>query len=191
MPQQKVKSTVQFEGTVTRQLFDSTGKPKPQFKDNFLWQIVRKMFKIDLRIPFITGVWTTQAIKHNVITTVGKQLIMGRTGGTNSGSIGSTAVTGMALGTGTPGATALGAEITTNGGGRAASTVTNTTTTTTGDTEQWAHTFTFTGGLAITEEGLFDSNSASSGNMLASQTFSVTNVVNTDTLAITHQVKAS
>lgn len=156
---------------------------KPLFKENSLWRITKKLFNVDLQIPFLFGNWTTAAIKRNTITTVGKQISAQQVGGTTTAP-----VTAIAIGVGTPSATALGSESTTNGGSRGAATVTNQTTTLTGDTERWVKTFTFTGSLALTEEGLFDNNT-SGGNMLASQTYSVVNVVNTDTLQITHNVK--
>lgn len=156
---------------------------KPLFNVNFLWKAFHKLFGLDLQIPLLFGYWTTQPIKRNTITSVGKQISAQQTGGTTS-----TPVTAIAIGVGSPSATALGSESTTNGGSRGAATVSNQTTTTTGDTERWVKTFTFSGSLALTEEGLFDNN-ASAGNMLASQSFSAINVVNTDTLQITHNVK--
>jgi hypothetical protein len=119
----------------------------------------------------------------NTITSVGKKIAADQIGGTTT-----TPVTAIALGEGTPSATALGSEITTNGGSRVAATITNETTTTTGDTEQWVKTFTFTGSLAITEEGLFDNNT-SGGKMLAAQSFAALDVITTDTLEVTHKIK--
>lgn len=170
-------------GTTIMQLRDKDGNIKPMFKDNFIWRFFKKHFELDLQIPVIFGNWTTQAIKRNTVTTVGKKGAADQLGGTTT-----TPFTAIALGIGTPSATALGSESSTNGGSRGAATVTNTTTTLTGDTEQWYKLFTFSGGLALTEEGIFNNN-ASGGIMAASQTFSVLNVVNLDTLAITHQIK--
>lgn len=164
-------------------LRDKNGKVKPMFKENFLWRLIKKYLNLDLQIPFLLGNWTTSLVKRNTITSVGKQIAAQQVGGTTTAP-----VTAIALGVGTPSATALGSESTTNGGSRGAATVTNQTTTTTGDTERWVKTFTFTGSLALTEEGLFDNNT-SGGNMLASQSFSAVNVVNTDTLEVTHNVK--
>lgn len=104
--------------------------------------------------------------------------------------VGGTAFDYIAIGTGTPGATALGGEITSGGGerrGGANVTGTRVTTTVTNDTAQLVTTFTFTGSFAVTEEGIF--NAAASGTMLASQSFSAVNVVSGDTLQITHKVK--
>lgn len=173
------------KGWTESKLFDKFGNQKPLFQVNIIWRIVKTLFNLDLKIPYLFGFWTLNPIKINTITTVGKQVCAQQLGGTTS-----TPVTAIAIGIGSPGATALGSEITTNGGARGAATVTNTTTTTTGDTEQWVKTFTFSGSFAITEEGLFDNN-ASGGNMLASQSFSAVNVVSGDQYQVTHKVKFS
>lgn len=181
-----MNSKANLKGIVERRLFDQAGNPKKQFKDNFLWKLLKSLLGLDLQIPFLTGFWTFEPIKRNTITTVGKQVVAKRIGGVTQD-----AVTAVAIGTGTPTTTALGGEISTNGGDRAAATVTNQTTSTTGDTCQWVISFTFTGSFAVTEEGLFDTTTSSSGNMLASQSFSAINVVNTDVLQITHKVIVS
>lgn len=178
-----MKNKLKIIGWTEMQLFDKDGNTKPLFKENSLWKFFKKYFHLDVKVPYLFGNWTYAVVKRNTITTVGKQIAAQQIGGTTTAP-----VTAIAIGVGTPSATALGSESTTNGGSRGAATVTNQTTTTTGDTERWAKTFTFTGSLALTEEGLFDNNT-SGGNMLASQTFSAVNVVNTDTLAITHNIK--
>mgnify|MGYP000483428924 CR=1 FL=1 len=172
-----------IKGWTEMQLFDKDGKVKPLFKENFLWRLFKKLFNVDLQIPLLFGTWTTLAIKRNTITDVGKSLAAGQINGVTTAP-----VTAIAIGVGTPTTTALGSESTTNGGSRGAATTSRTTTTVTNDTARWVKTFTFSGALALTEEGLFDNNT-SGGNMLASQTFSVVNVANTDTLQITHNVK--
>lgn len=164
-------------------LFDKNGKQKKLFQVNKLWKFLNKKYQIDLVIPFITGNWSFNSLKLNTITTKGKEITAKQLGGTTT-----VPVTAIAIGIGTGGTTTLNSEITTNGGARGAATVTNTTTDTSGDTEQWVKTFTFSGTFAITEEGLFDNNT-SGGNMLAYQSFSAINVVDTDTLQITHKVK--
>ena len=181
----KTNSVVKIVGWTEMQLKDKDGNLKKLFHANKLWLIFKKTLGLDLKIPFLFGNWSTSVIKLNTITTVGKQIAAQQLGGTTV-----VPVTAVAIGTGTPSATALGAEITTGGGARGAATVTNQTTTTTGDTERWAKTFTFSLSFAITEEGLFDNN-VSGGNMLASQTFSAINVNNLDSLAITHNVRFS
>lgn len=177
------QSSAKIIGWTEITLFDKTGKAKKIFHPNFIWKLIKKYFDKDLQIPFLTGIWSTRSLRLNTITSVGKKIAADQIGGTTT-----TPVTAIAIGVGTPSATALGSEATTNGGARGAATVSNQTTTTTGDTERWVKTFTFTGALAITEEGLFDNNT-SGGNMLASQSFSVINVVSTDTLQFTHNVR--
>lgn len=160
---------------------------KPMFKVNALWKFVNKFFKKDLAIPYLFGNWTTSPITANLVTTRGKRIVAEQLNGVSTAP-----VTAIAIGTGTTAAaagdTALQTESTTNGGARGAATTSNQTTTTTGDTARWVKTFTFTGSIAVTEEGLFDNNT-SGGNMLARQVFSAVNVVNTDTLQITHNVQ--
>jgi len=170
-------------GWTEMSLRDKDGNIKPMFKENLLWRFLKKHFNVDFQIPLLFGYWSTGLIKRNTVTTVGKQASAQQIGGTTTSPM-----TAIAIGVGTPSATALGSESTTNGGSRGAATVTNQTTTLTGDTERWVKTFTFSGSLALTEEGIFDNNS-SGGTMLASQTFSAVNVVDTDTLQVTHNVK--
>lgn len=179
----KFKSGSKIIGKTSFALFDKDGNRKKLFHPNTLWKVIKKHLGHDLQIPVLLGMWSTNSVRYNTVTTVGKKASADQIGGTTT-----TPFTAIALGVGTPSATALGSESTTNGGSRGAATVTNTTTTLTGDTEQWVKTFTFTGSLALIEEGIFNNNT-SGGIMLASQTFSAVNVVNTDTLQVTHQVK--
>ncbi len=179
----RVKDSVEMIGWTEIALFDKEGNAKKLFHTNLLWSFFKKHFNIDLQIPVIFGMWSNKSLKFNTITSVGKKIAADQLGGTTTAP-----VTAIALGVGTPSATALGSESTTNGGSRGAATVSNQTTTTTGDTERWVKTFTFTGVLVLIEEGLFDNN-ASGGNMLASQTFSSVTTANSDTLQITHNVK--
>lgn len=172
-----------MKGWTELAFFDKDGNPKKLFHANFLWRIFKTLFNKDFQIPLLFGYWSYKALKFNTITSVGKKIAADQTGGTTTAP-----VTAIAIGVGTPSATALGSESTTNGGGRGAATVSNQTTTTTGDTERWIKTFTFSGSLALTEEGLFDNNT-SGGKMFASQSFSAVNVVNLDTFQVTHNVK--
>lgn len=206
------KEKNQLKGTVERRLFDTEKlkearkameqgasqddvesmldeAAKPQFADNFVWRILNKVLSIDLKVPYLTGNWTTAAIKRNLVPTRGKQIAAEQIGGTTTAP-----VTAIAIGTGTTGPsasdTALGSEITTGGGSRGAASISNETTGTTNDTERWQKTFSFTSGFAVTEEGLFDNN-ASGGNMLARQVFSAINVTSGDSLQITHDVQVT
>lgn len=182
---QNILSKTRLIGWTEARLFDKDGNEKALFNTNKLWNFVKKNFGLDLKIPVLFGNWQFGGIKMNTITTKGKEVTAKQLGGTTT-----TPVTAIALGIGTGGTTTLNSEITTAGGARGAATVTNTTTDVTGDTEQWVKTFTFTGSFAVTEEGLLDNNT-SGGNLVAYQTFSAINVVNTDTLQITHKVKVA
>lgn len=162
---------------------------KPQFADNFIWKLLNRLFHVDIKIPFITGNWTLKAVKHNLVTTVGKKAVADQLGGTTTAPM-----TAIAIGIGTTAAaagdTTLESEITTNGGQRGAATVTNQTTTTTGDTERWIKTFNFTGSFSVTEEGILDNNT-SGGVLLARQVFSAVPVVSGDSLQITHNIQVT
>lgn len=208
----EIKNSFRVEGIVTKRLYDREGynklieaiqrgdsrdtieklereASKKIFTGNGLWKFLNNMFNLDLQIPVLLGSWELESISKNLITTRGKQVVVDLIGGIETDP-----VTAIALGTGTTAAaagdTALESEITTNGGSRGAATISHETTTTTYDTYQAQKTFTFTGSLAITEEGLFDDNT-SGGNMLARQVFSAVNVSNTDVLQVTHQVATS
>lgn len=187
---EKVKSAI-YRGGLSQETIESllNWAAKPMFAGNFLWSFFKKYFSVDLQIPLLFGYWTKNAIKSNLVTTKGKELVADQLGGTTTAP-----VTAVALGIGTTAAaagdTALESEITTNGGERGAATVSNVTVTTTNDAERWIKTFTFTGSFAVTEEGLFVNNT-SGGNMLARQVFSAVNVVTTDTLQITHTVQVT
>lgn len=162
---------------------------KPQFADNWLWKLANKYAHLDLKIPFITGHWTTKVIKANLVTTVGKKAVADQLGGTTTSPM-----TAVAIGVGTTAAaagdTTLESEIVTGGGERGAATVTNQTTTTAGDTERWIKTFSFTDTFAVTEEGVLDNNTAA-GVLLARQVFSAVNVVSGDSLQITHNIQVT
>jgi hypothetical protein len=185
----KLADRSKIKGFTVKKLYDANGNPKKLFQWNFLGRFINKRFGRDLKIPFITGVYTYDGTVDNLVVTRGKQIIAEQLNGVTTAP-----VTAIAIGSGNTapaaGNTALVTEITTNGGQRGAATCTSQTTTTTKDTAQWVKTFTFSGSLTIEEEGLFDNNT-SGGNLLARQTFSAINVVNTDTLQITHKIQFS
>jgi len=185
----RLRSKMGLVGTVERRLFDKNGNPKKMFADNFVWRILKRFFNVDVQIPFLTGFWTYGVIRRNLVPTVGKAAVADQVGGTTTSP-----TTAIAIGIGVTGAaagdTTLESEITTNGGERGAASVTNQTTTTAGDTERWIKTFSFTGTFAVTEEGLLDNNAAG-GVLLARQVFSAVNVVNEDSLQITHNVQVT
>lgn len=157
-------------------------------KGDGVMESVKLAGEIRLVLRDKNGALREDRLIKNTITTVGKAqlarlMVL---------DVAGTAFDYIAIGIGTPGATTLGSESSTNGGtrrGGADVTGSITTTTLTDDTAQFVTTFTFTGSLALTEEGIF--NAASGGCMIASQSFSVLNVADGDTLAITHKIKVA
>lgn len=176
-----IRQEVGVKGIVRMQLRDKDGNIKKLFQGNGIWEFLHKNLNLDLRVSGITGNWTEQEVVYNTITNVGLAVIAKRLGG-----VAVNAITHMAIGQGTPTATALQTEITTGGGERAAVTPASATTTVTNDTIRSTNTFTFTDTFAVTEEGLF--NASSSGSMVASRSFSVINVSSGDSLQITHDI---
>ena len=168
-------------------LRDALGRTKPVWAENRLGKWLRRKFGWDLRDIDIFGHWADHLAMANTITNVGHAAANGRM--SNQGAY--NPFVNIAIGVGTQGtpatATALASESTTNGGGRGAATATQVQTTVANDTTNLSKQWTFSGPLAITEEGIFDSASASSGSMLAYQSFSAINVVNTDQLTVTHK----
>lgn len=176
-----------FHGHVEYVLRNATGRVKPLWQENRLGRWLRLTFGWDVKGFGAFGKRVPCLSIPNTITNVGHAAANGKM--SNQGGYGT--FTALAIGTGTQGspatATALSAEITTNGGGRgAAGTITQVTTTVANDTTSLVKAWTFTGSLAITEEGIFD-NASSGGNMMAYQSFSAINVVNTDQLTVTHK----
>lgn len=85
--------------------------------------------------------------------------------------------------------TALVTEVTADTPNRATGTATVVTTTTTNDTYQVVGTITATATRAITEVGLFDVVTASSGNMLMRAVFSTINLATGDSIQFTIKVQ--
>jgi len=85
--------------------------------------------------------------------------------------------------------TSLASEITSNGLDRASATCSNVTTTNTSDTAQLVHTWTATGTQVVYGAGIFDTSTASGGNMSARTTFPAKNLENGDVLTVTYKVK--
>lgn len=176
---------IAVKGIVTRRLYDKEGNPTKMFRENKFWEFLNSVFNLDIKVPFITGNWTLDPVVHNDLTPAGfaavASLIIG-------GSV--DAFKYLALGTGTATASGLETEITSSGGERAEGVTSLEEIDEEDDTAQVVHEWTFTGDLAITEEGLFNgSSSGSPGTMLAYRNFSAINVENGMKLEITHQVQ--
>lgn len=167
-------------------LMDRDGTPKLLWNENLLGWLLRRLLRREFRVPAFTGWWDRVLHTHNLITNVGHAAANARMSGQGSYS----AFVNLAIGTGVTAAnaadTALQTEITTLGGGRGAATATQVTTTVSNDTTQLVKTWTFSGTLAVTEEGILD-NATSGGSLLAHQVFAAINVVNGDSLQITHK----
>jgi len=119
---------------------------------------------------------------HNIVVNAGLAEIVNLMIGSNT-----TYFNAVAVGTGTTSPTAsdtaLGTEVM-----RVASSNSAQTTNVAGDTAQFVATFNFTSSYAITESGIFNSTTASSGTMLAKQVFGALNVVSGDDITITWKI---
>lgn len=177
---------VAVHGIVTRRLYDKDGNPIKMFQENKFWDFLNGLFKLDIKVPFITGRWTLEPIVHNDITNTGLSRIAGLIVGEQVAAADIDPFTYLAIGTGTATASGLGAEITTGGGERAAGEISTVTTTTTDDTAQIVEEWTFTASFAITEEGWL--NAASDGDLLAFRNFSAVNVESGNKFEVTHQI---
>lgn len=191
-------SAMGFGQNVEWRLFDSSGRSKPIFQENWLaiyllsegllsplW--INRWYA-PLVMPLL-GHWADKKVIHNKIVNAGLALVAGLMNGSGT----PTTPTFIAVGTGTTAVaatdTALVTETATSGLSRAAATVSLVTTTATNDTAQWVKSFSVTGSVAVTESGVF--NASSVGTMLCRQTFSAVNVVNGDTFQVTWKIQAT
>ena len=175
------QNNIAVRGIVTRRLFDASGKPKKMFKENAIWELIKETFNLDLKIPLITGYWTTKPIVHNTITAAGLAKVAGMIIG-----VATDPFLYLGIGTGTSTASGLTTEITTGGGERALGTESQVTTTEADDTAQVIHEWTFSDTFAITEEALY--NAAVAGDVLAYRNFSAVNVESGNKFEVTHQI---
>lgn len=177
---------ITVHGIVTRRLYDKDGNPVKMFQENKFWDFLNGLFKLDIKIPFITGKWTLEPVVYNDITNVGLSRIAGLIVGELVGGVAINPFTYLAIGTGTATSAGLESEIATGGGARAAGEISTITTSVTDDTAQIVNEWTFTSPFAITEEGWF--NAASSGDLLAFRNFSAVNVESGNKFEVTHQI---
>jgi hypothetical protein len=169
-------------------LRDKDGNIKPIFQPNkFFLALIRKgiLSPKAVKIPFLFGNWADKMVVSNLITNTGFAGIASRINGDGAEA----AFTYIAVGTGATAAdvgdTTLEAEIADSGLARAAGTPSRSTTDVTNDTAELTKTFTVTGTKAVTESGAL--NAAAAGILLNRQVFSAVNVVNGDSLQITHK----
>lgn len=128
-------------------------------------------------------------LEHRVIKNVVCNTGIAQAAGLLDGSQ-TTYFTALAVGTGTTAASASDTALTTEVM-RISSTNTLVTTSVTDDTAQFSATFDFTATYAITEEGIFDTVTASSGIILAHQVFGAINVVSGDSIQFIHKIQLS
>ena len=133
--------------------------------------------------PF--GFWANSMKIHNLITNTGMAGVASRINGNGAEAV----FNYIAIGIGTTAAnvadTTLESEITTGGGARTTATCTRVTTDVANDTAQMSKTFSITATFAVTESGVL--NAAAAGVLLNRNVFSAINVVNGDSLTLTHK----
>lgn len=136
-----------------------------------------------LRIPYVTGVWSSSRKISNLVTNAGKAGVASRI----NGSGGEAAFTYIAVGIGTTAAnaadTTLESEIVDSGLARAAAAASRVNVDTTNDGARLIYTFSVSGTKAVTESGVL--NAGAAGTLLARQVFSAVNVVSGDSLQVT------
>lgn len=180
-----LRAKVHLKDNVEYQVHDKNGNVKPIFQENFLWRFFHRLFNVDLQIPFFFGYWSDKKVVSNLVTNAGMAGVASRINGSGAEA----AFTYIAVGTGTTAAnaadTTLQTELATSGLSRASATASRVTTDVTNDTAQLSYAFSVTGTQAVTESGVL--NAAASGVLLNRQVFSAINVVNGDTLTLTHK----
>jgi len=134
------KETTGVKGIVRISVTDKDGNAKALFQGNSFWSMLKKFFKVDIKLPYITGRYTFDGLMYNTITSNGLVHSAKLLGGIDGGA----AISHMAIGIGSPAANALGSEITTGGGDRASVTPTSQETDIADDTARSVNTFEFT-----------------------------------------------
>lgn len=182
----------QLYDNVEYELRDQDGNIKEVFQPNRLFQFLLKWGIVSphfAKIPYLLGNWASKMVISNLVTNAGFAGVASRINGAGSEA----AFTYIAVGTGTTAAaagdTTLQTELASSGLSRASATASRVTTTQTNDTAQLVVTFTVTGSQAVTESGVL--NASSNGVLLNRQVFSAINVVNGDSLQVTHKFKVS
>lgn len=134
------------------------GQRQPFWISNTLGKLADKLLGFVPRVPRLTGDYAWELRQHNLISNVGHAALNAKA--TGQGSYGTFNVIAIGQGLETAAATdkALSYELVGSGGTRKAASASQTTTTVTNDTAQLQATFTFSGTVAITEEGIFDAS---------------------------------
>jgi hypothetical protein len=178
-----IKNKTGFKGHVRITIKDSDGNYKKLWQENALGEL------LGIKIPGITGRYSTEYNKDNLIVDAGLAGIASRYNGDGAEA----AFTYIAVGTDDTAAaadnTTLGAEITDSGLARAEATASRETTTATNDTAKLSEEFTVTGTKAINEVGIF--NAASAGTMGSRTVITTKNVEDGDTITIEYTLEVA
>ena len=180
---------LRIKHNVTAVLRDKDGNIKPLFQQNKLFTfliahgIVSPHFH---KIPLLLGHWSDKMSISNLVPSAGAAGVASRLMG--SGSEAAFLYIGVGSGSTAANATDTGLETETTVSGltRATGAISRSTTDVTNDTAEVTKTFSVTGTVAVTESGVYNA-SFGSGTLLNRQVFSAINVVNTDSLQMTHK----
>lgn len=179
----KFKNKLGVKGHFKIRIKDSFGNLKSLWQENKLGEL------LSIKIPFITGRYSTEYHKDNLIIDAGLAGIASRYNGDGSEA----AFTYIAVGDSDTAAaadqTTLVSEITGNGLARAAATASRETTTKTNDTAKLLKEFTVTGTEAIKEVGIFNADTA--GTMGSRTVITTKNVDDGDTIEITYTLQVA
>lgn len=182
-----MKERLPAGGVFTVVVRDSDGNPKKLWNYNLLGLLLLKWFRLHTPKNWrLFGFWDDKLVMHNLVVNAGLAGVASKLAGAG----GEADFDYLAVGTGTTGVvagdTTLETEITDSGLARAQdSSPTRSTTTVTNDTAEMNYQWSVSGTKAVTEAGVL--NAASSGTLLARQTFAAQNVASGDTYELTYK----
>ena len=179
-----IKNKLGVKGHVKIRIKDSEGNFKSLWQENKLGEL------LGLQIPGLTGKYSTEYHKDNLIVDAGLAGIASRYNGDGAEA----AFTYIAVGTSDTDPTdgtkeTLVAEITDSGLERAAATASREKTTKTNDTAKLVKEFTVTGPKAINEVGIL--NAATDGTLGSRTVITTKNVDSGDTIEITYTLQVA
>ena len=178
-----IKNKAGVKGHLKIRIKDSEGNYKNLWQENKLGEL------LGIKIPGLTGKYSTEYHKDNLIVDAGLAGIASRYNGDGSEAV----FTYIAVGTSDTAAaadqTTLVSEITTDGLARASATPSRETTTKTNDTAKLVKEFAVTGTKAINEVGIF--NAATDGTMGSRTVITTKNVDDGDTIEISYELQVT
>jgi hypothetical protein len=179
----KSRNKIGVKGHYKITIKDSNGNYKNLWQENALGEL------LGIRIPFITGRYSTEYHKDNLIVDAGLAGIASRYNGDGSEDEFKYIAVGTDDTAAAAGNTTLGTEITDSGLSRALATASRETTTATNDTAKLSNEFSVTGTKAIKEVGVF--NAASAGTMGSRTVITTKNVESGDTITIEYTLEVA